>query len=51
MKVNKASAEERARIEHTVAVLNGDIPAVFVNGMGKSNPSAEEVAEVYRRTQ
>lgn len=44
------SDEERAAADRAVAVLNGTIPAVFVNGMAKANPSAEEVAEEYRRT-
>ena len=42
--------ELRARIDRSVAVLNGEIPAVFVNGMAKSNPSVEDVVAEYRRT-
>lgn len=37
------TAEDQARMERTMRVLNGEIPAVFVNGMGKANPSYEEV--------
>lgn len=37
------TAEDQARMERTVRVLNGEIPAVFVNGMGKANPSYEDV--------
>lgn len=44
------TAEQNAAIQRSVSVLNGEIPAVFVNGMGKSNPTAEEVAAEYQRT-
>lgn len=44
------SEQERASADRAVAVLNGTIPAVFVNGRGKANPSAQEVADEYRRT-
>jgi hypothetical protein len=37
-------------MERAVDVLKGEIPAVFINGMGKSNPTAEEVAAEYQRT-
>ena len=40
----------RARVDRSVAVLNGEIPAVFVNGMAKSNPSVEDVVAEFRRT-
>jgi hypothetical protein len=42
-------AERKASLDRAVAVLNGEIPAVFVNGMAKSNPSADEVVAEYRR--
>lgn len=48
--ITEPTAEQRAAIERAVSVLNGEIPAVFVNGMGKSNPTAEEVAAEYERT-
>lgn len=44
------SAEQKARLDHAVAVLNGEIPAVFINGVAKANPSADEVVTEYRRT-
>jgi hypothetical protein len=45
------TTEQQFRLKHTTDVLGGEVPAVFVNGMGKSNPSADEVAAVYRSTQ
>lgn len=47
---NDPSAEQKAGLDRAVGVLNGEIPAVFVNGMAKANPSAEEVAAEYART-
>lgn len=32
------------------SVMAGALPAVFVNGTGKANPSFEEVAAQYKRT-
>ena len=42
------SAEQRAQLQRTVAVLNGGIPAVFFNGMGKANPTLDEVVAQVR---
>jgi hypothetical protein len=42
------NAKQQAGIERAFAVLNGQIPAVFVNGMGKANPTAAEVVSEYR---
>jgi hypothetical protein len=50
LRVNNPSAEAQAEMKRAADVLQGEIPAVFINGMGKANPSAEEVATVYRRT-
>jgi hypothetical protein len=50
LRVNNPSAEAQADMKRAGEVLQGEIPAVFINGMGKANPSAEEVAAVYRRT-
>jgi hypothetical protein len=50
LRVNNPSPEVQADMKRAGEVLQGEIPAVFINGMGKSNPSAEEVAAVYRRT-
>ncbi len=44
------TAEQRAAVERAVAVLKGEVPAVFVNGMAKANPSLEEVVSEYERT-
>lgn len=50
LSMDNPSAEQRAAIDRAVAVLNGEIPAVFINGMGKSNPSADDVAAEFQRT-
>ncbi|HBZ98339.1 MAG TPA: hypothetical protein DEO97_02980, partial [Pseudomonas sp.] len=42
------SAEQQAQLQRTVAVLNGGIPAVFFNGMGKANPTLDEVVAQVR---
>jgi len=42
--------EQRAGVERAVAVFNGGAPAVFVDGMAMSNPTAAQVAAEYRRT-
>lgn len=41
---------QNAAIKRAVAVMNGEIPAVFVNGMAKANPTADEVISEYERT-
>lgn len=48
--IQNPSQEQRANLERTAFVMNGEIPAVFVNGMGKANPSVEEVIAEYERT-
>ena len=45
------SAEARAAYERLNAVMTGEVPIVLVNGMGKANPTLEEVVAEYRRTQ
>lgn len=37
-------------ITRTKQVLEGTIPAVFVNGMGRANPDVHQVAAEYERT-
>ena len=48
--VNNPTPEQRDAMQSATNVLRGEIPAVFINGMGKSNPTAEEVAAEYERT-
>jgi hypothetical protein len=43
--------DNRDSLERAAAVLQGDVPAVFFNGKGKSNPTAEEVVDEYRVNQ
>ncbi|WP_269791402.1 hypothetical protein [Stenotrophomonas sp. Iso1] len=44
------SAEQRAAVDRTVEVFKQGAPAVFINGMGMSNPSLAQVAAVYEKT-
>lgn len=44
------TAQQRERLNRSVAILNGPIPAVFVNGMGKSNPSVDDVVAQLQRS-
>ena len=46
----EGTPENRAKVDAAVKVFNQGAPAVFINGMAKSNPTAEEVAAEYRRT-
>lgn len=51
LQASSPSEEERARLERVAHILRGPAPAVFVNGMGKSDPTLEEVLAEYRRPQ
>lgn len=48
--ITDPTEEQKAGVERAVSVLNGEIPAVFINGMAKANPTVEEVAFEYERT-
>ena len=48
--VSNPSDEAQANLQRATSVLNGTIPAVFINGMGKANPSVDEVVAEYKRT-
>lgn len=39
----------REGVKRAFAVMNGQVPAVMLNGRGKANPTADEVAIEYRR--
>ena len=45
---NSLTSKEEA--ERVMAVMNGDIPIVYVNGRAKANPTPEEVEAEYRRS-
>ncbi len=49
--IDNPTREQDAAMKRAVSVLEGEIPAVFLNGMGKSNPTVEEVVAEYERTQ
>lgn len=42
--IDNPTEEQNASLQRAAAVLNGTIPAVFLNGKAKSNPTAAEVA-------
>lgn len=48
--IENPSDEIRETLRRGKAVMEGEVPAVLINGMGKSNPSADEVISEYRRT-
>jgi len=43
--------ETVAAFKRLNAVMTGEIPIVLINGMGKANPTADEVESEFRRTQ
>ena len=44
------TAEQREGVDRAIHVFNQGAPAVFINGMAMSNPTAEQAASEYRRT-
>ncbi|TAK90384.1 MAG: hypothetical protein EPO06_08895 [Burkholderiaceae bacterium] len=48
--IQNPTEEDKASLTRASTVLSGEIPAVFINGMGKSNPSADDVAAEFERT-
>lgn len=44
------TADQRQGVDRAIQVFNQGAPAVFINGMAMSNPSAEQAAAEYRRT-
>ena len=46
--ISATTRDMQSGIQHAAAVMNGDIPAVMINGRGKANPTADEVATEYR---
>lgn len=48
--VEGGKKEDEAALERSILILNGEVPAVFINRSGKANPTADEVAAEYRRT-
>ena len=48
--VNNPTKEQQEGIERAVSVINGEIPAVFINGVAKANPTVDEVVSEFERT-
>lgn len=44
------TAEQRAGVERAVAVFKRGAPAVFVNGLGMSNPTTAQAVSAFRGT-
>jgi hypothetical protein len=47
--VSSPTPERQTGIRHAFSLMDGEIPAVMINGRGKANPTAEEVATEYRQ--
>jgi len=45
------SEEQMQNFKRLNKVMTGEIPIALVNGMGKANPSIDELVSEYRRTQ
>jgi hypothetical protein len=48
--ITNPTDEQEAGVERAVAVFNSGAPAVFINGMGMSNPTAAQTIAEYRKT-
>lgn len=46
--IDDPTPQQQAELQRAATVLDGPIPAVFINGMAKANPTAEEVLAEYR---
>ncbi len=49
--VFEPNPEIEASFRRLNVVMNGEIPIVLINGMGKANPSVDQVVAEYWRTQ
>jgi hypothetical protein len=47
--IQNPTSEQEAGVKRAVAVFNEGAPAVFVNGMAMSNPTASQTIAEYRR--
>ena len=50
IQITAPDEETKQRLQRLDVVMRGTIPAVLIDGMGKANPSAEEVIREFRRT-
>jgi hypothetical protein len=46
--IENPTEEQRLGMERAVAIMNGEIPAVFVKGKAKANPTVAQVLAEYR---
>jgi hypothetical protein len=49
--VFEPTEEKLASYKRLNVVMTGEIPIALVNGMGKANPSIDELVSEYERTQ
>jgi hypothetical protein len=50
MSISDAGRYSQADLDRTKSVMEGTIPAVFVNGMARANPDFQQVAAEFERT-
>lgn len=50
LSIDNPTEADRQNVQRTTEVFNAGPPAVFLNGMGKSKPTADEVLAEFRRT-
>jgi len=48
-KINHTETQKKA-MDRTIVILEGETPNVFINGLGQSNPSLDDIIAVYERT-
>lgn len=46
--ISAPTRDMQSGVQHAAVVMNGEIPAVMINGRGKANPTADEVATEFR---
>ncbi len=50
IQITQPDEDTKQRLKRLDAVMKGTIPAVLIDGMGKANPSVDEVIREFRRT-
>ena len=50
VQITEPNEETKQRLQRLDAVMKGASPAVLIDGMGKANPTVEEVIREFRRT-
>lgn len=50
IQITEPDEDTKQRLKRMDVVMKGTIPAVLIDGMGKANPTVEEVVREFRRT-